>query len=326
MNLSPQWRVCIERARGVPIEQVAMVRGLKLKRGRHEWTGPCPVHGGRDRFAIDLRKQLFVCRGAGGGRVIDFLIHLDGCDFATAVKTLNAMNCGYSPPSSRPSLLAPDNGEFALRIWREAVNPANTPAQRYLAARGVLDLLPDGALGDVLRFHPVCPFNGEHVPCLVALVRDIHTDQPRAVHRIAIEYEVDGSIRINGVRRMALGPIKGGVIKLTDHAEVTTYLGIGEGIESTLSMRRRPGFGTSPVWSLISADGIGTFPVLAGIEVLFIAVDNDENSVGQTAAAMCMERWTAADAEVFRLTPKAIGADLNDVVGLHHDVHRRHRP
>jgi putative DNA primase/helicase len=194
-----------------------------------------------------------------------------------------------------------------------------TLVEAYLAARGVLGVLPDGVLGEVLRFHPACPFDGERVPCMIALVRNIHTNTPQAVHRIAIEREADGSIRTKGVRRRALGPINDGAIKLIDNAEVTTCLGIGEGIESTLSMRRRPLFMASPVWALISAGGIQAFPMLAGIEVLFIAVDNDKPDLktgkraGQDAAKACMERWTDAGREVFRITSKTAGEDLNDV-------------
>jgi hypothetical protein len=189
----------------------------------------------------------------------------------------------------------------------------------YLAARGVLTVLPDGALGEVLRCHPACPFGGQRIQCMIALVRNIHTNVPQAIHRTAIEHEADGSIRTQGVRRMALGPIKNGAIKLTDNADVMTCLGIGEGVESTLSLRRHPLFMTSPVWALISAGGIQAFPALAGIEVLLIAVDNDKPDLrtgkraGQDAAKECSERWTGAGREVFRITSKAAGEDLNDV-------------
>jgi hypothetical protein len=68
-------------------------------------------------------------------------------------------------------------------------------------------------------------------------------------------------------------------------------------------------------------NGVRAFPPLAGIETLFIAVDNDEpdpdsgKRPGQDAARACSARWTAAGREVWRLTPRAAGKDLNDVVG-----------
>jgi len=76
--------------------------------------------------------------------------------------------------------------------------------------------------------------------------------------------------------RKALGPIGGGAVKLTDNAEVTTCLGAGEGTETVLSMRSTPEFDRSPVWALISSNNVASFPVLPGIECLWIAVDNDK--------------------------------------------------
>jgi hypothetical protein len=40
-------------------------------RGKIERAGPCPVCGGRDRFSVNVRKQVFNCRGCQiGGDVI----------------------------------------------------------------------------------------------------------------------------------------------------------------------------------------------------------------------------------------------------------------
>ena len=83
--MSPEW---IERARNVPIEQVIDARGIKL-RGKIERIGPCPKCGGDDRFSINIRKQVFHCRGCKlGGDVIELVRHLDGVDFIGACTTL----------------------------------------------------------------------------------------------------------------------------------------------------------------------------------------------------------------------------------------------
>jgi hypothetical protein len=51
--------------------------------------GPCPVCGGEDRFSINIRKQVFNCRGCGkGGDVIALVQHLDGVEFLAACETL----------------------------------------------------------------------------------------------------------------------------------------------------------------------------------------------------------------------------------------------
>jgi putative DNA primase/helicase len=92
---------------------------------------------------------------------------------------------------------------------------------------------------------------------------------------------------------------------------VTLAVGIGEGIETTLSLRELPEFGASPTWALLSAGGVAAFPVLSGIEALWIAVDRDPG--GERAAHTCADRWRAAGREVFLVKPVAERADLNDV-------------
>jgi putative DNA primase/helicase len=92
---------------------------------------------------------------------------------------------------------------------------------------------------------------------------------------------------------------------------VTVCLGVAEGVETALSLRNLPDFGPSPVWATISAGGLGNFPVLSGIETIWIAVDHDD--AGQKAAETLTDRWAAAKREVFLVTPHEAGADLNDL-------------
>jgi hypothetical protein len=200
--------------------------------------------------------------------------------------------------------------ERALAPWHEAKHPRASPVESYLTRRGLT--LPDDAAGEAIRYHPSCPFAGKRVPAMLALVRDVVTNEPKAIHRTALTF--DGhKIEIDGKDRLALGPIVGGAIKLTPDAHVTLALGIGEGIETTLSLQLTPEFGPSPIWALIHAGGIEGFPVLAGIEALWIAVDHDP--AGIRAARTCARRWQAAGREVFLITPSAPDADLNDIAG-----------
>lgn len=198
----------------------------------------------------------------------------------------------------------------ALEIWRATLDPAGTPVEAYLARERRLPQ-PVGELAHAVRFHPTCPFGTGTTPAMVCLVRDVRSNQPRAIHRTALT--LDGRKgSIGGHDRLSLGPVGGGAIKLTPDAEVTTCLGVGEGMESTLSLQLLPEFGRSPVWSLISAGGIAGLPVLAGIECLWIAVDHDD--AGVRAAKDCAERWRQARAEAHLVKPDTERADLNDLV------------
>jgi putative DNA primase/helicase len=324
----------VAMARAIRVEDEIARRGIRL-RGKSERVGPCPICGGTDRFSINTRKQVFNCRGFGGGDVIAMVQHLDGCSFAEAARTLASIEPSRSAPMANPvkmaevlakaerdeaDRLADDARRFmqAMTIWSEAVRIEATPTEVYLRIHRRLDL-PDELSGPVLRFHPRCPFGDTHSPSLIALVRNIITDEPQAIVRTALN--PDGTaVKVDGKTvRKALGPIGGGAVKLTDNVEMTTCLGVGEGIETVLSMRSTAEFGRSPVWALISSSGVASFPVLAGIECLWIAVDNDKpdqrgRQAGNEAALACSKRWTAAGREVYRVTPKRVGRDLDDVM------------
>lgn len=205
-----------------------------------------------------------------------------------------------------------DRTALALRIWGEAREPASTPVEAYLTRRGTA--LPDDP-GAVLRYHPSCPFAGDRTPAMVALVRDVVTNAPIAIHRTALD-AAGRKAEVNGKDRLVLGPTRTGAVKLTADAEVATCLGVGEGIESTLSLQRLPEFGRSPVWALLNAGGITALPVLPGIECLWVAVDNDPAGIG--AAELVSDRWRRAGRDVFLVKARDAGADLNDLPEVRH--------
>src|SRR5215813_197033 len=314
-------------ARSVRIEDEIARRGILL-RGKSERVGRCPVCGGTDRFSINTRKQVFNCRGFGGGDVIAMVQHLDGCSFAEAVRTLAGSESSYSAPMVDPVKMAKVRAEAerdeidrltdeaerftrAMAVWSEAIPIEDTIAAHYLHVVRKVEI-PAETSGSVLRFHPRGRLGDAHHPSLIALVRNIITDEQQGIVRTALN--PDGTaVKVNGkTLRKALGAVGGGAVKLTDMGEVTTCLGVGEGIESVLSMRSTPEFGRSPVWALISSNGVASFPVLAGIECLWIAVDNDKpdqrgRQAGNEAALACSKRWTEAGREVYRVTPDRVG-------------------
>jgi hypothetical protein len=300
----------VRTAAAVRLEDELARRGVRLK-GKIELAGPCPVCGGTDRFAINTRKQVWNCRQCRvGGNVIDLVRHIDGVSFPDAV----ALLAGDNPRPrviSKPAVKYSDDEHApkALSIWREARDPRGTLVEHYFAHRSLE--LPNEAAGEAIRFHPTCPFGGARVPAMVALVRDVVTDEPKAIHRTALDAG-ERKASIDGKDRLALGPVGGGAVKLTPDENVTTCLGIGEGIETALSMRLAPEFGQSPVWALLSAGQVARFPVLSGIEALWIAVDHDR--AGIEATQECARRWKATGRDVFLIRSKTEGDDLNDII------------
>jgi hypothetical protein len=198
---------------------------------------------------------------------------------------------------------------YALRIWEDCEPFFGSPAETYLrTGRGIGDWLDQFRLDD-LRYHPGCPFEGKQLPCLVALVRNIETNERQAIHRTALD--LTDPARPRRIGRLSLAPVKGGAIKLSADDEVTTGLLIGEGIETVLSASSILEF--LPAWSVISASGIGGFPALGGVESVTIAVDNDKDGAGQRAADELVARLKAANIEPVT-THSLVGKDFNDVL------------
>jgi hypothetical protein len=306
----------IDAAKAVRVEdEIARRGGLGLKRMGAELIGACPVCGGRDRFSINIKKQIWNCRGcAKGGDVVDLVQHLDGVDFKAAVQTLGGDEtrpiAPVKPTVHQEKESDQEKTERALRIWDDASEVNGTLAEQYLRRRH-LELPGDD---EALRFYSPCPFGDTSYPALIALFRDIVTNEPRAIHRIAL---APGGILI--AKRM-LGRVGGAAIKLDHDADVEHGLAVGEGVETMLAARMR---GFRPAWALGSAGTLKTFPVLDGVDALTIIVDNDPpdkngRQAGQQAAADCSQRWTAAGREVRRIVPRRQGADLADLVEVHH--------
>jgi DNA polymerase len=266
----------------------------------------CPFHADSTP-SLHVYPDHFHCFGCGAhGDSVDWLMMVEGMNRDEALAVLEHANGRLvSPPRV-------DDGEasraHALRLWQQGRPIAGTLAAQYLAGRRRIDIaaLPDN-IDEVLRFHPNCPFGpGARHPCLLALMRDVASDEPSGIHRIALT--------ANGgkIERRMLG--RGGAVKLWPAG---TQLIIGEGIETTLAAATRishRGAPLQPAWSAVSAGALGRMPVVPGVEQLIVLVDHDLNGQGQAAAARCAERWSRAGRNVTRLKPKQPGTDFNDLI------------
>jgi putative DNA primase/helicase len=183
-----------------------------------------------------------------------------------------------------------------------------TVGAAYLASRGIHDVRTVA-----IRFSPNSPLRlrdgrKQYLPALIAEMRDVLTDKPKAVHRTFLKPDGSGKAEIGGGARRMLGPAAGCTIKLSPDDTVELGLGIAEGIETALSVLQA---GWAPIWALGSAGGIERFPVLDGVEALSIFADADE--AGIKAAKACQARWTQAGRECRILLPPVDGTDWNDV-------------
>ena len=273
-----------------------------------------PLHGGKTLcpFHDDHHPSChiyadhfycFVC-GAHGDH-IDWLREVEGLNFREALDAL----ADWEPRERSATELKDDGRTLGLAhgLWREADPIAGTLAERYLAGRHIdVDALPE-TVGEALRFHPECPFNRAAHPCLIALFRDVATDAPAGIHRIALTAEAQKIER----RMLGRWPTPRAV-KLWP---AERSLVVGEGIETVLAAATRvklAGEPLRPAWALCSAGGVARMPVIDGVERLVILVDRDEN--GETSAAECARVWFHAGRRVIRLQPRITGTDFNDVI------------
>jgi hypothetical protein len=115
----------IDRARNVRIRDELGRRGLWTRRMEGDSGVPCPGCGGRDRFAVNARKNVFFCRKSGeGGDAIALVQHIDGVSFLSACEILNG-----EPPPGRASS---ETAEERKRRETEAIARARREDQRRL--------------------------------------------------------------------------------------------------------------------------------------------------------------------------------------------------
>jgi hypothetical protein len=189
----------------------------------------------------------------------------------------------------------------ALRLWNDARDARGTVVADYLASRGLT--LPADIAGEVIRFHPALKFDGALVGGMVALFRDIRTNEPCGIHRTFL----DGAGR--KLDRKMLGRARDAAIKLDADESVTLGLHIGEGVETCLAARLA---GFRPVWALGSATAIATFPVMLEIEAITALGEVGDGGANHRAAQVCAARWIEAGREAFVVEPQ-VGDDFNDV-------------
>jgi putative DNA primase/helicase len=159
----------------------------------------------------------------------------------------------------------------------------------------------------VIRHSPKIGLHGEPDAIMVALMRDLVTDNPVAVARTYIDH--------TGTKtgRKMLGPSGGAAIKL---ATIGDVLVVAEGVETALAAAAA---GMTPVWAMGSAGAIGALTILPAVATLVILGEIDGGASRQ-AILSCVRRWDGtAGKKVFSVTP-TVGDDFAAVwkkLGVH---------
>jgi putative DNA primase/helicase len=285
------------------ISAAELAKALGGRRYGRQWQARCPAHD-------DHNPSLSVCEG-DDGRI---LVHRHaGCEQGAVIDALVSRGLWLNDDHSYDRVIAPERKresdvaaaqlaatlQLVERIWREAVDPLDTPAERYLQARKLC--LPPELRVIALRFHPACVWESGTAPCLIAAFRTFDGDKLSGIHRI----RVDQPQRWPKTERKMLGNITGSAVKLDPASEA---LAVGEGVETCMAARQ---LGLRPIWVLGSAGAIARFPQVANIERLSIAGENDGGASRQAAEA-CRDHWHPRRVAV--LMPTGGLKDFNDYI------------
>jgi len=269
------------------MQAAQLARALGAKRSGRQYSCRCPAHDDHEPSLIFW----------DGDKAIRFKCY-SGCEPEDVIAALRRKGLWDARPldETKPRTNhEPDHRELALGIWRDGVKVNGSPAQRYLANRGLM--LPAELDGPVAKFHPQCPRGKERAPALVVLMRAIVDGVPCAVQRIYIgrDFTKEGAMMLGpaGTAAMKLGPAR-------------PRLCVCEGFETALALHQ---MGYGPVWALGSAGAIARFPIIPKVEELVIAADHD--NVGLNAAATVLERWGRDRAHCIMVN--AAGADFADL-------------
>jgi putative DNA primase/helicase len=217
-----------------------------------------------------------------------------------------------APQRQVPALQAAPRRDPAQEIGHilaHAVSATGTPAEGYLAARGLL--LPDGS--DLL-FHPDLTHweSKAGFPALIGRVRD-RDGETIGLHRTYLAEQANGKIGKAAVAkpRMMLGRVAGGAVRLGARVEGVP-LGICEGIETGLAvMTARPDL---PVWATLSTSGLEQVALPASVNRIVILADHDGSGAGLRAAETAARRLHSEGREVVIAVPPCEGDDFNDLL------------
>jgi len=265
---------------------------LGLRRASRGWAGACPACGYADGFRLAEKagKPLWACVS---------------CDDRAALAEAVTGRRGAASPGAGHTAAAGDSAtktEQALRLWSDAQPIQGSPAERYLARRGLA--LPDGAALRYLpdAYHP----SGARAGCMLALAVDA-AGKGRAIHRTYLQPGGMGKAALDPPRA-TLGPVGGAVVRLCELRGATRLL-IGEGIETSLSAGLLAGV---PAWAAVSAGNMGRVPLPDAVAEVIVASDHD--APGQRAAWGAAHAFMALGRRVSVICPDTTGEDFNDIV------------
>lgn len=191
--------------------------------------------------------------------------------------------------------------KYAQEIWRTAIDASGTLVETYLRSRAITASPPQS-----LRFIPYLKHahTGLELPAMVAAVRSPE-GEITGIHRTFLRADGQTKAPVTG-NKMMLGKCGGGAVRF---AKAGTRLGVGEGIETCLSVAQACPDLT--VWACLSTSGLKAVILPEYVHEVVILADADEP--GEKAAQETARRFVR-DGKVAKIARPSIGKDWNDTL------------
>ncbi len=264
----------------------AIVESLDGTWRREKGMCCCPAHDDRTpSLSVTLGRKAILFHCFAGCSNEDVIASLDRC----GVRSRDLFD-GSDSVAAQPKKNLPFSPN-ARRLWLSATTLTGSPAERYLAERGLM------SASNQLRYLGRTPLGPRGaVQFLPAMLAAVTTDSGIiAIHRTFLE---SARAKLAGFERpkRALGSLGCGAVRLAP--PVQGRLGLAEGIESALSAIQLFGI---PCWATLGNERFGLVAIPESARELYLFIDND------AGGALAEERARKAYAAPHRVWPHASG-------------------
>lgn len=256
----------------------------------------CPAHDDRSpslSVRVGDHSLLFKC--------------FAGCDTIDVLRAIRRMTLAV--PVDRSGTAAARSGDLdvimadrAREIWDSASALPGSPAERYLAGRGI------HMLSDALRYHPRTPIGrGRAVrfrPAMIAAVRE--RGRVVAIKRFFLDTQSACLASDLADPKLTLGRPLTGAVMLQPAGRL---LGLAEGVETALSAAILLGM---PIWATLGNERLHQVALPGIVRHLILLPDNDQG--GRLGEQRAREAYARAHLEIETTWPWDGLNDWNDVL------------
>ncbi len=272
-----------------------IVESLQGTWGRGKGMCCCPAHDDRTpSLSVTLGRKAILFHCFAGCSNEEVIAALD----RQGVRSGDLFDGSGAVAADRPEKRAFNSN--ARRLWHSATAISDSPAEGYLAKRGIL------RASDQLRYLERTPLGPRGaVQFLPAMLAAVTTDIGIiAIHRTFLD---TASGKLAGFERpkRALGSLGCGAVRLAPPA--AGRLGLAEGIESALSAMQLSGI---PCWATLGNERFGLVAIPESVRELHLFIDNDPG--GELADQRARKAYSASGRVIRSRAPASTGFDWND--------------